>query len=196
MRLTRTKRALPLARMLRDVRSIVSHELPIRAVVVGDGPQRGRFEQYVLRHGMADWVSCPGRVSRAAVRETLARADCFIAPAELESFGIAALEARSAGLPVVASRHSGVSEFVRHGQEGLLADDDHAMTRAIARMVVDIPLRNTIRAHNEAVAPEHDWTAASLRTEALYSVAGARSCRHRRRAGARPEPADVAAHGR
>ncbi|MBZ5737173.1 glycosyltransferase family 4 protein [Nocardioides mangrovi] len=168
MRFTRTKRALPLARMLRAVREAVPAETPIRAVVVGDGPQHEAFTRYVRRHGMADWVDLPGRLDRSEVRDRLDRADCFVAPAELESFGIAALEARAVGLPVVASAHAGVGEFVRHGREGLLARDDVAMVAAISRMVTDRGLREAIAAHNAGTPVEHDWAAAGARTDELY----------------------------
>lgn len=169
MRFTRTKRALPLARMLRDVRASVPADVAFRAVVIGDGPDRDAFARYVARHGMSDWVDLPGRVDRTVVREQLARSDCFIAPAELESFGIAALEARALGLPVVASARSGVGEFIGHGREGLLARDDRAMVAALSRMITDRPLREAIRAHNRATAISHDWPTALSRTQALYA---------------------------
>ena len=64
--------------------------------------------------------SCPDRY---------AAADIYIAPGRLESFGIAALEARTAGLPVVGRAGSGIEEFVRDGVNGYLAADDEAMAR-------------------------------------------------------------------
>jgi glycosyltransferase involved in cell wall biosynthesis len=172
MRFTRTKRAMPLARMLLRLR----HELPerasVHAVVIGDGPQRPAFRRFVRRNGMSDWVDLPGRLDRSRVREQFAQSDVFVAPAELESFGIAALEARAAGLPVVASAKSGIREFVRDGREGLLADDDQAMVQAIVRMVTGSALREATRAHNVGTPVTHDWAAASARTRILYEQAG------------------------
>jgi glycosyltransferase involved in cell wall biosynthesis len=173
MRLTRTKRALPLARMLREVRAAVAPQTPLRAVLVGDGPQREPLERYLARHDMAEWVRLAGRLTPRAVRRELARADLFVAPADRESFGIAALEARAQGLPVVASSRSGVPEFVRDGREGLLAHDDPAMVDAIVRLVTDTELRRRIRRHNTTVPISHDWDAACTLTEALYLEAGA-----------------------
>lgn len=177
MRFTRTKRTLPLARMLRAVRATVPADVPLRAVVVGDGPQRAALERHLARWGMTQWVDLPGRLTRAEIRQRLLAADVFVAPAELESFGIAALEARALGLPVVASARSGVAEFVRHGREGLLAEDDVAMTAALARLVVDPALRERIRRHNSTVPIEHDWPRALARTDDLYAAAAARGVR-------------------
>lgn len=173
MRLTRTKRALPLARMLREVRAAVAPDLPVRFVLVGDGPQRAPLERYLLRHGMTEWVTLAGRLTPRAVRRELARADAFVAPADRESFGIAALEARAQGLPVVASSRSGVTEFVRDGREGLLAVDDAAMVEAVARLVTDPALRTRIRRHNTTVPISHDWDAACSLAAAFYAEAGA-----------------------
>ncbi len=66
------------------------------------------MERYLRANGMNGWVSLPGRYSRDQIHELLASADVFVAPAPRESFGLAALEARVAGVPVVARTQSGV----------------------------------------------------------------------------------------
>ena len=174
MRFTRTKRAMPLARMLREVRRTVPAATDLRAVVVGDGPVRPAFERYLRRHGLDSWVEVPGRLERTEVAARLADADVFVAPADLESFGIAPLEARALGLPVVGSRRSGLTEYVRDGREGLLAGDDVEMVAAIARLVTDPTLRDTIAHHNRTCPVEHDWPTACARTDRLYARAAAR----------------------
>jgi len=170
-RLARTKRPLPLARMLRDLHRQVGDEVPFRAVLIGDGPQRPRLERYLQRHAMTEWVDLPGRVDRAAVRRALAGADLFVAPAELESFGIAALEARCAGVPVVASSRSGVGEFITSGVEGVLAPDDDAMVAAMAELLTDPDRRAAMAAYNRTVVPDVGWDTAGGRTLELYARA-------------------------
>ncbi|KQW43961.1 hypothetical protein ASC77_21440 [Nocardioides sp. Root1257] len=173
MRMTRTKRTLPLARILLDVRRRVPAEVPLRAVVVGDGPQRPALERLLRRHRMDDWVELPGRLDRTEIGRVLADASVFVAPAELESFGIAALEARTAGLPVVASSLSGVTEFVQHEREGLLGATDGMLATHIARLLTDVSLRERIAQHNATVPPRHDWVEARRRTHELYAEATA-----------------------
>ena len=162
MRMTHTKRTLPLARILRDVRRRLPSEQPLRAMVVGEGPQRAALERYLRRHRM-DWVELPGRLDRAAIRSALTSSAVYLAPAELESFGIAALEARTAGLPVVASSRSGVGEFVTHGTEGLLGPTDAALAAHVTRLLTDDALRSAITLHNQTVPPRHDWAEAGRR---------------------------------
>lgn len=123
MRLARRKRAVELIDVLAQVRR---HDdgVPWRAVIAGDGSGRGAVERAVRRHGLRDRVELVGRLSRPEVAELLAASDVFVAPANLESFGIAALEARCAGLPVVAMRHGGVGEFLADGLDGHLVGSD------------------------------------------------------------------------
>ena len=161
MRLSVRKRPLPmLAMVLAAQRRLTATGAPItlRLTVFGDGKLMPRMRRYVRRHGMADTVRLAGRVDRAELTEIYRRADIFLAPAYLESFGIAALEARCAGLPVVAMRATGITEFVADRREGLLADGDPGMTDALVELATDEPLRSGIAAHNRATAPPTAWS--------------------------------------
>ena len=94
-----------------------------------------------------------------------------MAPARLESFGIAALEARTAGLPVIASAGAGIREFVATEREGLLTDTDADMVAALVRLAGDPELRASIAAHNRAVAPDMSWPHVVARCERAYGRA-------------------------
>jgi glycosyltransferase involved in cell wall biosynthesis len=168
MRLAARKRSLPLLRMLRRVRSSVPTSVRLRVAVVGEGPQRAAMERYLRRHRMQGWVELPGRFDADQLRELYRRADVFVAPARLESFGIAALEARTAGLPVVASSGAGIREFVASGEEGLLAGTDGEMVAALARLATQPDLRHRIAEHNRRVPPEMGWPHVVARCEAAY----------------------------
>jgi glycosyltransferase involved in cell wall biosynthesis len=171
MRLISRKRPLPLLRMMRHVRALVPPEVKIRLVIVGDGPQRAAVTRYLDLHGMANWVTLAGRLDRAEIRRIFAASDVYVAPAELESYGIAALEARSAGLPVVASSRGGVEEFVEPGREGLLTANDAEMVDALVTMIVDPTLRETVSAHNRQVPPVVTWDAVLERAQQFYAQA-------------------------
>lgn len=170
MRLARRKRPLALARMLRQVRAHVPADVPLRAVIVGDGPRRHALERYVGRH-LDGWVDVPGLLDRDEIRTLFETASLYVAPATLESFGIAALEARCAGVPVVASSHGGVGEFITSGLDGLLAQDDAAMVRAMARLSTDARLRARMAAHARAVVPPFDWDTACRASLEAYAMA-------------------------
>lgn len=173
MRLMPRKRPVQLLSIFEQVRALAPQH-DVRLLIVGAGPLRRRVERHVARRGLTGAVHLTGRVPRAQVREHLLSSSVYVAPAAQESFGIAALEARCAGLPVVASRRSGVGEFVRDRVEGLLVADDSEMAVALAELVLDPALRARIAAHNRRVSPPVDWDAVLDRTDALYGAAGER----------------------
>jgi phosphatidylinositol alpha 1,6-mannosyltransferase len=174
-RLAPRKQPVRLLRILRAARARVPARIPMRATIVGEGPARGRMERFVARHGMGDWVSLPGRYTREQIAKVLESADVFVAPARRESFGIAALEARAAGVPVVARARSGVADFVRHGAEGLLGRSLGDLARALARLCVDAALRESIAAHNRATPPSAgSWPAVLEGFDRAYDAAAQR----------------------
>ena len=95
-----------------------SKVMPARLLLVGDGPDRARAEERCRRGGCCGSVTFLGNI--AAVEEVLVGADLFLLPSESESFGLAALEALSCAVPVIASTAGGIPEVVRDGVDGLL----------------------------------------------------------------------------
>jgi glycosyltransferase involved in cell wall biosynthesis len=170
MRLAPRKRPLPLLEVLREVRQRVPAHVGLRAVLAGEGPRRPAMERYLHRHRMG-WVELPGRLAAAGLRELYARAAVYVAPAVLEAFGIAALEARTAGLPVVARAGTGVAEFVEDGVEGLFAASDRGLAEAVERLVTDRALRERIAAHNRSVPPAATWDDLVRRSVGAYERA-------------------------
>ncbi|MCX7619527.1 MAG: glycosyltransferase family 4 protein [Acidimicrobiales bacterium] len=171
MRLAPRKRPLQLLKMFKRVRQRVPSNIDLRLVIIGEGPERKSMERYVAAQGLSDAVELTGRLSREQIREVYATADIFVAPANLESFGIAALEARCAGLPVVAKARTGIREFVDHGQEGLLADSDADMVDQLVTLVLDRELRGKITARNREIPSPVDWTeVVSLNLDAYQKA--------------------------
>jgi len=168
MRLASRKRPLPLLRILARVRALVPPDTGIRLEIFGEGPDRRRLERFIAAHDMGGWARLPGRITREELQARYAASDIFVAPAPLESFGIAALEARTVGLPVVGRRGSGVQEFVKDGLNGYLAADDEAMADALARLITDDGLRESMRAHNVGMPPEQSWGLILDGAEAEY----------------------------
>jgi glycosyltransferase involved in cell wall biosynthesis len=150
-RLASRKRPMALLGILEQVRR---RGVRIRVSIAGDGPARSAMERYLKRHGM-DWVRLVGRLDREGVGRLLASADIFVNPTADEAFGLAALEARTAGVPVVARTGTGATEFVRDGQEGLLCGSDAEMVDALVRLASDNEERIRIAEHNLSTEPEH-----------------------------------------
>lgn len=171
MRLVGRKRPMPMLTMLQRVREMVP-DVPFRLAILGNGRLERSLTSYLRREGIADWVELPGRVTREELLDRYSRAHLYLSPARLESFGIAALEARCAGLPVIGRSTSGAGEFVRNGVNGYLEPDDPGMAHAVARLLRDPDLRERMHCYNATVPPsELDWSVVLRTTEAEYARA-------------------------
>lgn len=173
LRFAPRKRVMALLRSLRDARRWVPGSTPMRATIAGDGPLLAQAQRFVEREHL-DWIDLPGRMPRETLAALYAQADVFVQPTIRESFGLAALEARAAGLPVVGYAGSGVSEFIADGVNGLLVQGDAGMSAAIRRLVIDADLRERLGAYNRQQPPIHDWDYALRALDAAYAAAAFR----------------------
>jgi len=98
----------------------VQKEIPARLVLIGDGPERSRAEWLAVNKGIHNKVEFLGKQDR--VHEKLAVADVMLLPSQLESFGLAALEAMACEVVPIATNEGGVPEVIDHGQTGYLAN--------------------------------------------------------------------------
>jgi L-malate glycosyltransferase len=133
----------PVKRVL-DVIAIfeqVQKTVPTRLLMVGDGPDRGKVEQYCREHHICGSITFIG--SLPLVEEVLVGADLFLLPSESESFGLSALEAMSCQVPVIASKAGGLPEVVDDGVTGFLlpVGDVGGMAAAALRLLGDEDLR-------------------------------------------------------
>lgn len=96
----------------------VLKQTPAHLLMVGDGPDRGPAEQLAWDLGIQDNVTFLGKQSH--VERLIPLAHVLLLPSELESFGLAALEAMACGVPPVATNVGGLPELVTHGVDGFL----------------------------------------------------------------------------
>lgn len=171
MRLAPRKRTLPLVRILHDVRSELSDTVDITATIVGDGPARLRAERLAQRLGVGPSIDFCGRVDREGVLSRLAAADVYLQPSVKESFGLAALEARTAGLPVVVRSQSGSTQFIHDGIEGRVVTDDASMVDALVSLGRDTESRHRIMSHNRSIPPAEAWPSVLATVDEAYATA-------------------------
>jgi L-malate glycosyltransferase len=123
----------------------VARELPARLVLVGDGPDRSAAEWLAHDLGIQDKIHFLGKQDR--VHALLPLADLMLMPSEMESFGLAALEAMACKAPAIATRVGGVTELIEDGVNGLLFDvgDVDGMTAASIELLSNHDRHQTIR---------------------------------------------------
>jgi glycosyltransferase involved in cell wall biosynthesis len=170
MRLTRKKRPLALVRAFASAVRFVAGAPPMRLTIAGDGPERSDIQRLAAELGIEANLTLAGYLDRSQLRSLYASADAFILPSERESFGIAALEARAAGLPVIAMLAGGARDFITAGVNGLLARDNGELATFISRLALDRPLRRYMANRNRLAPAEYDWNAVTAAHRAIYNA--------------------------
>jgi len=112
-------------------------KIPVKLLLVGDGPERAKIEGMCRGCGDCDDIRFLGKLE--AVEEVLSVADLFVMPSEKESFGLAALEAMACQVPVISTNAGGLPELNVHGFSGYLSDvgDVESMTKFALEILDD-----------------------------------------------------------
>ena len=129
----RIKRVQDVVQIFNNVNKVI----PSKLLFVGDGPERATAEELSRQLGICNEISFVGKQDQ--MEDILAIADLFLLTSEYESFGLAALEAMAAGVPVVSSNAGGLGEIMVDGKTGYMANvgDVDAMSRFALDILTD-----------------------------------------------------------
>ena len=106
----------------------------LRALILGDGPERNEVQRAIERWGQQDAIEAPGFVATAAVEEAIGRALCLLLPSRREGYGLVVVEAAARGTPsvVVAHEDNAAVELIVDGENGFIAASDSGQDLAEA----------------------------------------------------------------
>jgi len=123
-------------------------------LLIGDGPDRSVAEWLAVQKGIHEDVLFLGKQDQ--IEEKVAVADIMLMPSELESFGLAALEAMACEVVPIATRVGGVPEVIEHGKSGFLAEvgDVDTMARYAIDLLSDEPRLRELGKQARAAAQE------------------------------------------
>jgi L-malate glycosyltransferase len=132
----------------------VRKQIPSKLLLIGDGPDRSVAEWLAVQKGIHEDVLFLGKQDQ--IQEKVAAADIMLMPSELESFGLAALEAMACEVVPIATRVGGVPEVIEHGKSGFLADvgDVDTMARYAIELLSNEPRLRQIGKQARAAAQE------------------------------------------
>jgi len=168
--------------LVRAVPRVVERFPTVRFVVVGTGSQEVALKWLTQELGVSRHVEWTGAIHNAEVPAALAAMDVFAMPSVSlsETFGVSAIEAQAAGVPVVFSDLPGVREAVTDGVGGLMVPpgDPQALADAICRLLTDAPLRRRLGEQGRRmVAERFDFAHNVDRMEEVYQrVTAANLC--------------------
>ena len=152
---------------LAAARIVASREPHVRFVLAGDGDWTGRMMSLARRMGLSDRVTFAGFVDERDMPRLFRQADAFVMPSVSEPYGLAALEAVHADVPVLVSRQCGVREVLTHA---LFADfwDVHDIAGKIIAMLRYPPLAVAIRRRTACELRALTWATAAKRCRVIY----------------------------
>ena len=140
--------------------------------IVGEGPARPSLERAIRDCSLSDRVILVGALAPAQVYDELRQADLFLFPSASETFGLAALEALAAGVPVIASDLPALREATGGHADLLPPDDPITWQNTIRRLLTDRALRRTKGQAGHQWAAQATWDRVVERFETfLYQAA-------------------------
>lgn len=147
----------------------VRSEMPAKLLMVGDGPERPVAEELAREFGVFDDIRFVGKQEQ--MEEILAISDLFLLPSEYESFGLSALEAMAASVPVISTNAGGLSEINIHGQTGFTAKvgDVESMSEFAKNLLTNDAELDKMKEQAFAHANKYDIRNIIPQYEKLYS---------------------------
>jgi glycosyltransferase involved in cell wall biosynthesis len=138
----------------------------------GTGPMREEIRDEVRRRGMQDRIQLLGFVPDAEVPRLYQRADCYVLPSFSEPFGISALEAAAAGVPVILSKSTGVAEVLPHALQADYWDVD-LLAEWVRNVLEHPPLAKAMGQAARDTARRLTWERCARSTLDVYRRAAA-----------------------
>lgn len=168
--------------LLLDAVSLVDQTHAMRLVVAGGGDTGyvNQLKKRAAANGLAERVSFTGFVAGAEKWRLLGQADLFVLSSYDENFGMAVVEALSAGLPVVVSDQVALAGQIEEAGAGIVAPCDAGqMARAIEKVIADHGLRRRMGDAGRRLAEtQFSWSEVGRRLKALYEEIGRAPVRH------------------
>ncbi|MBR3106584.1 MAG: glycosyltransferase [Clostridia bacterium] len=135
--ITRVSREKNIMEILRFLPSLI-RELPkAQLLIVGDGPERKRLEQFTVNSGLQDRVRFTGMIPAKEVYRYYAMGDIFVSASLFEVHSLSYLEAMACGLPLVCREDTCLRGVLENGENGFIYQTEQEFTRAVASILSD-----------------------------------------------------------
>ena len=164
------KRIRPQLDAIESVVKVLKESSPY-FTIAGTGPDFEKIKTLISKKNLSKYVTLTGRLNKNELRDLYAKSDIFLQMSVLEAFGIAACEARAAGLPVLTRQGSGVSEFVQNSITGYLEENDAEIVARILQLNANRESLKNLKSQSQNQPPIQTWDHAGTLVEALYQRA-------------------------
>jgi N-acetyl-alpha-D-glucosaminyl L-malate synthase BshA len=151
------------------VYQLVNQQIPSRLLLIGDGPERPDIEAFTRECPHGHDIKFLGKQEQ--MEDILPQADLFLLTSEYESFGLAALEAMAAEVPVISTNAGGLPEIIQQGISGYMSPvgDVEDMSKNALAILSDPETHKQFRKHALAQAKRFDIHHIIPKYEKIYS---------------------------
>lgn len=151
------------------IHAIVNKQTPTRLILIGDGPERSAMERLAREQGVEGSTFFLGKIKET--EKALCSADVYLMTSEIESFGVSALEAMAAGVPVISSNTGGIPEVNIDNKTGFLSNVGNVteMASNLMKLLMDEELYEIFSANASQRASEFNITTVLPIYERLYN---------------------------
>lgn len=149
----------------------VLQKVNTKLVVVGDGYMRDKLVDQAHQLGVSDKIFFAGFLDDEIVKRLYRTADVFVVPSLYEPFGIVALEAMAAKIPLVASGVGGLSEIIQHDRTGVIVypNNPDSLAWGILRVLTDNKYSKWISENAFfEVSNRYNWNSIAEKTSMVY----------------------------
>lgn len=143
-------------------------EKNMKLSVIGEGPERSRIEEHIIKCGVKDHCVLLGRASEEEVFHMLSLTDIFVISSFLEGLPVVLMEALALGVPVIAPCVAGIPELIENGRSGLLFSPGH--WEELAEKLMQLSHDDKMRARLATEGQQHVRTEFDIQNavELLY----------------------------
>ena len=137
--------------------------------IYGDGPEFNRLQEIIKANGMESKVFLKGRVLNSILPSILPNYDLFILTSYPETFGRVYLEAMACGLPVMATKNTGIDGIITDGIEGFLVQPtQESITEYIMKIVNNPPILTKMGIMAHKTVKNYTWERISNKYYEIY----------------------------
>ncbi|MFV9631150.1 MAG: glycosyltransferase family 4 protein [Methanosarcinales archaeon] len=156
--------------LIEAMRLIKDKNESTKLFLVGDGEEREYLKNLVKGLILEECVRFIGKVPNEKVPECMVASDVFVLPSLSEGFPVVILEAMASGLPIIATKVTGLLEIVKDGKNGILVESKSPdeIAEKVLLILGDDELRERISENNRKEAKRYSWDSAVDKLEEIY----------------------------
>ena len=175
LRLVTVCRLIPLKNINLILKTLSNYEQEVIFDIYGEGPEKETLNKLIIELGLQDTVNLKGFIPNTTLPLVLNNYQIFIMPSFPETLGRVYFEAMACGLPVIASRNTGIDGLITEGKEGFLIDPNNnedfsrQLIKILKKLQNNTTVIETMSSHVKKYALQYTWNTIVSKYMSVYN---------------------------